>query len=55
MLLFLRAKVDFVDIDENTFNIDVNLLEAKLGEASKKIYQNCLCSFGAVTRPKENL
>ncbi len=34
--VFCGAKVDFVDIDENTFNIDVNLLEAKLGEASKK-------------------
>ena len=31
--LYCGAKVDFIDIDKDTYNIDVNLLEAKLIEA----------------------
>ena len=35
--LLLGARVDFVDIDPKTFNIDVNLLEKKLIDAKKKV------------------
>ena len=34
--LFCGAKIDFVDIDSKTFNIDVNLLEKKLIKAKKQ-------------------
>lgn len=34
--LYCGAEVDFVDIDDNTYNIDVDLLEEKLKNASKK-------------------
>ncbi len=37
--LYCGAKVDFVDIDNKTYNIDINKLEKKLKEAKKK---NCL-------------
>ena len=33
--IFCGAKVDFVDIDIETFNIDVNLLETKLKTSAK--------------------
>ena len=33
--IFCGAKVDFVDIDIETFNIDVNLLETKLKKSAK--------------------
>ena len=33
--LLLGANIDFVDIDKNTFNIDLNLLEKKLLKAKK--------------------
>jgi len=34
--LYLGAKVDFVDIDKDTYNIDVNKLKIKLNELKKK-------------------
>ena len=34
--LYCGAKVDLVDIDKNTFNIDINSLEKKLKSAKKK-------------------
>ena len=34
--LYCGAKIDFIDIDSKTFNIDVNLLEKKLIEAKKQ-------------------
>ncbi len=35
--LYCGAKIDFVDINEFTFNIDINLLKKKLDKAKKKI------------------
>lgn len=41
--LYCDAKVSFVDIDEFSFNIDINLLKKKLVKAKKKIkYPRCL-------------
>jgi len=37
VILYLRAKPVFVDIDENTFNMDVNLIESKITEKTKAI------------------
>jgi UDP-4-amino-4,6-dideoxy-N-acetyl-beta-L-altrosamine transaminase len=34
--LYCGAKIDLVDIDPKTFNIDINVLEKKLAEAKKK-------------------
>ena len=31
--LYCGAKIDFIDIDSNTYNLDINLLKAKLEEA----------------------
>ena len=34
--MLVGSKVDFVDINKNTFNIDINLLSKKLIQAKKK-------------------
>ena len=44
--LYCGAKVDFVDINLENFNIDVSKLKKKLEVAKKKInYQKLLCLF----------
>ena len=43
--LYCGAKVDFIDINLENFNIDISLLKKKLAIAKKINYQKLLCLF----------
>ena len=45
--LFFNSKIEFLDIDLKSFNIDINLLEKKLkiAKVKKTSKSDCCCSF----------